>query len=414
MPNFAINGSSPVRVSQASTDAGLIRNTGNSAVFLDKYSSVTSANYGLELQPFDSVNWSGSDLWAVSAPGDTSTLSVLYGADGVSLGAVSAVVTGDVTATIDGPVDANILGTVTVDGDVSISGPVTASISGTVPVDIQNAVINADVTGNIIVDSGEVNVGGILTPVQVQGGGSVLVNTTGTLTPGGSINISIPAPASGLTYAGLGVIVTNTSKSVVNIVPLTCYIYNNGVAISNPSVFQASIITGTLGEFGACAVTKLVVPVGAAFPLRITLDHNGATSNLGYRVIVVGLSYADTLTRDFGQWENGAESEVSYDNAAANSFATIAASFETRQFLLVSPSGTVGNFNVDVLLSNGTWQGSQLRVQNNVYGNITPSSEVQPNVNSILTIPGDGRIHRVRNGNAVTGFVRLTYIGKIT
>lgn len=393
MPNFAVNGSTPALISQALTESALLRNTGNSPVYLDAYSSVTSSSYGLELQPFDSVNWGqGRDLYAVCAPGETSALSVLYGAEGVSLGSISAVVTGDVTATIDGPIDAVVTGSVEV-------------TSGT---------INAEITGDVTITSGEVNVGGIETPVLVQGGGAILFDGTGTITPGSGDTINIPAPASGLTYAGIAVIVTNTTKSVVNVVPITCSLYNNGFAAGNPVSFQAGIITGEVGEFGSTAITKVVAPVGASFPLRLDLNNNGASGNQGYRVVAIGLSYADTYARDFGQWENGAESEVSFDNVAANSFAVIGASLETRQYLLVSASGSVGNFNVDVLLTAGTWQGSQLRVQNNVYGNITPTSEVQPNVNSILIIPGDGRIHRVRNGNAVTGFVRLTYLGKVS
>lgn len=196
MPNFAIDGSSPTQISQTGTQAALIRNTGSSVVYLDAYSSVSESNYGLELQPLDSVNWAeGRDLWAVCSAGNQSTLSVLYGADGVSLGAVSAVVTGDVTATIDGPVEANI--------------------QGTVPVDIQNAVINADVTGNIVVDSGEVNVGGILTPVVIQGGGQGILTASATINAGVTVNVPVTIPGNlGSFYAyRIRFIVTGTAHA---------------------------------------------------------------------------------------------------------------------------------------------------------------------------------------------------------
>lgn len=180
MPNFGVR-DAPSQISQASTQAALIQNTGTSTVYLDEGSSVSSTSYGLEVLPRQSVHWAaGRTLWAVCGSGDESTLSVLYGASGTTLSEVSAVVTGDVQATITGPVD--------------------AVIQGTVPVDVQNATINAQVQGNIIVDSGEVNVGGILTPVAIEGGGEGIVHATGTIAASGVVNIPVPVPASARTY----------------------------------------------------------------------------------------------------------------------------------------------------------------------------------------------------------------------
>lgn len=402
MPSITI-GPIPVRVSQAVTDQATLQNTGTETIYMDTNSAVSSVAYGIQVNPRASLNWgAGQELWAVTESAD-STLSILYGGEGVTVSEVGAVVTGDVTATIDGPVEATILGTVTVEGDVGISGPVTANISGTVPVDIQNAVINADVTGNIVVDSGTVQVGGIDTPVRVQGGGEVLVNQTANLAAGASVTVNIPAPASGLTYAGIGVIV-RVNSSTGNIGPLTGTLYNNGFAIGSPTAFQAHLITGSVDNIGTPEVVQLVAPVGAAFPLRLDLVNNGSGTK-NYTAIVVGLAYSDTMIRDFGQWEVS-EGEISFDNAAANTFAAIAASFETRQYALTSATGTVGAFDSGILLSGAAWETTQIRLQETA--NVTPDSVYT------VTIPGDGRIHRIRAINAVTGFVRLSYLGRIS
>lgn len=273
MPNFAIR-SVPSQISQTGTQDALIRNTGSASVFLDAYSSVSSDNYGLELQPLDSVNWAeGRDLWAVCAPGDVSTLSVLYGAEGVSLGAVSAVVTGDVTATID--------------------GPVTANISGTVPVDVQNAVINADVTGNIIVDSGEVNVGGILTPVTVQGGGAHLQTATATLGVGASVVIPIVPVASGETYYGFQIDLQLTSSAHASAVRILEYEDNfgNWTNVVVPPITESQI--GRVSEH-----TFTVPARSSGFSITI---RNVGTVQAVYFLDVYGLNVAaPTPTTDLG------------------------------------------------------------------------------------------------------------------
>lgn len=228
MPNFGI-GSVAVRISQTGTQEALIQNTGNSTLYLDQYSSVSSANHGLALAPLSSVNWAaGRELWAVCAPGTDTSVTVLYGATGTALSEIAAVVTGDVTATIDGPVNANITNaSIPVTGDVEatitnasipVTGDVNANItngvidvSGTVDANITNAVIDATVTGNIIVDSGEVNVGGILTPVTIEGGGALVHSQSGNLTPGQVLNINVPLPVSGRTFYAFKITVEITS-----------------------------------------------------------------------------------------------------------------------------------------------------------------------------------------------------------
>lgn len=429
MPNFGL-GDTPVQISQTGTQEALIQNTGNVPVYLDSISAVSSANHGLAIAPLSSVNWAqGRDLWAVCAPGQTSSLTVLYGATGTALSEVSAVVTGDVTATVTGPVDANITNaTVPVSGNVTAtidnaSIPVTGSVdanitnatldvAGSVNANITNANIDATVTGNIIVDSGEIQVGGIDTPVMVQGGGSILLNTTGSVAAGAGAQHDIALPANGLTYYGIGVIVTVTSKTVSNDVPLAVWVRNFGaVAPTNAYPVLPSSPATRLGGFGRLSTIGIVVPMGTSFPLEIDVDNNGASGTQNYSIVVIGLSHSDPYPRDFIQWSNGNDPRISFTTAAANSYAIIAASMEDREFLLVSLTGTVGNFAVEVLNSDGTWSISQDRAHNSLYVG-TNGANIAANQNAIIRIPGNGFAHRVITSSAVTGSVVLSYVGK--
>lgn len=434
MPNFGV-GDTPVQISQTGTQEALIQNVGNVPVYLDAYSSVSSVNHGLSIAPLSSVNWgAGRDLWAVCAPGQDSSLTVLYGATGTALSEVSAVVTGDVTATVTGPVDANITNatipvTGTVDANITnavigVSGNVNATIqnasipvTGTVNANITNANIDATITGDVNVTSGTVNVGGIDTPVMVQGGGSLLLQTTGALGPGTGATHNVPAPASGLTYFGIGVIVRVTGKTVTNDVPLNVYAYNFGFAASNPTTARALLGAGgalNLGAFGIPSTVAMVMPMATAFPLRIDLENTGGvgTGTQNYSITVVGLSYADTFPRDLTQWNNGISVRQDFSNVGGGSYVVIAASMETRQYLLTSVSGTTGNFSIEAVAGDGTWSITQSRAHNSIYAG-TPGNEIFANAQSLITIPGDGNPHRVRVNNAVTGNVYLTYLGKI-
>lgn len=420
MPKVAI-ADAPIQLGQTGMNGAVIQNVGDSTVYADDDSSISALSYGFAIAPRATLNWgTGRDLWVVCGAGERSELSLMFGSTGASLSEVSAVVTGDVNAVVTGTVDVDVQNaslavtgnvTATIDNaSIPVTGNVTATIdnasipvTGNVNANITNATIDAAVTGNIVVDSGMIQVGGIDTPVRVQGGGEVLVDQAGNLTAGSSVTINIPAPASGLTYAGIGVILRNTS-SAGNIAPLVATLYNNGFAIGSPTAFQAQIVTGDIDSMGTTEVCQLVAPVGADFPLRLDLN-NGGSGTKGYEVIVVGLAYADTMIRDFGQWE-GSEGEISFDNVAANSFAAIGASFETRQYALVSATGTVGAFDSGILLSTGAWETGQIRLQR--------TANVTADQTYIVNIPGDGRIHRIRAINAVTGLVRLSYLGRVS
>src|SRR5882757_16568 len=322
MPNFSVRGSSPSQISQTGTQDALIRNTGSSPVFLDAYSSVSESNYGLELQPLDSVNWAkGRDLYAVCSPGNVSTLSVLYGAEGVSLGAVSAVVTGDVTATIDGPV----------------------TISGTIPVDVQNAVINADVTGNIIVDSGTVNVGGILTPVAIEGGGQVLLNQTATVAAGGVTNINVPVPVNGRTYYAFKVQlqINNAQHATIDRILSYTDSFNNFTTMVRGSLTTLSIGIPYIHEFTVPAQENT---------LSIQLRNSSGALTTDYTIRVSGVNVGQpTPTTNLGYLLSAAEAvQVTPPTVAPTTNIWMPPSFQEYRLLIRSNAGLMRLVGMDL------------------------------------------------------------------
>lgn len=376
MPNFAVNGRSPSLISQTGTQEALVRNTGDKPVFLDAYSSVSSANYGLELQPFDSVNWAqGRDLWAVCAPGDTSTLSVLYGAEGVSLGAVSAVVTGDVTATIDGPVDANILGTVSVD--------------------VQNAVINADVTGNIVVDSGTVNVGGILTPVSIEGGGEAILTQSGNIAAGAFLNIPVPTPPSGRTYYAFKIklSITNAQHATLNRVLSYTDTFDNFSTIVRSSVLDQNLSIPYIHSF--------TVPAQES-TMTIQLANASGALVTGYSIEVRGVNVGQpTPTTNLGYLLNSSSvlTMTPPTVAPAVNF-WIPASFQDYNLLLRtnSTTGVVASMALEYMNSAGTLETFTTRAYNAPgYPDVAQLTNSATSVASrSIPISGNGRAARIQ------------------
>lgn len=156
MPQIPID-TAPVMVSQTLTGAGLITNNGPGVLFLDDSSAVSAFSAGSSLLPFQTMNWTAGELWAVS---DTSAvLSFMLGAN-TSVSPVTSI-TGPVNAIIDGDVNAVVTGGVSilntpkvqVTNSVAVTGNVTADISGPV---------NANITGPVTVE-GDVDVAGIVT-----------------------------------------------------------------------------------------------------------------------------------------------------------------------------------------------------------------------------------------------------------
>jgi hypothetical protein len=115
-----------VEISQSITKAAYIQNTGTQRVFFDNESSVSQNSYANILDPGSTMNWPANEtLWAITA-GPLGMLSVLYGAEGAGVG--------NVTATINGPVDTNVLGTVPITGNVTADIPGTVNVAGAVTV----------------------------------------------------------------------------------------------------------------------------------------------------------------------------------------------------------------------------------------------------------------------------------------
>lgn len=336
MPNFGI-GPVPIRISQVGTQEALIRNTGNSTLYLDQYSSVSEGNHGLSLQPFSSVNWAaGRELWAVTAPNDETTVTVLYGATGTALSEVSAVVTGDVTATVDGPVNANITNasipvTGTVNANVTnavipVNGTVNANIqnasipvtgnvnvtSGTVNATIQNASI--PITGNVgitsgtvnavvnnaTIASGTVNVGGILTPVTIEGGGGLVLNQTTTMTAGQVLNINVPLPGSGRTFYAFKIkLQINDAQhaTIPRILSYTDTFDNFTTIVRNPSSTQS---------LGIPWVHSFTIPAQAStFSIQLRNTSGALTTNFTLRIDGVNVG-APTPTSNLGYILNSA------------------------------------------------------------------------------------------------------------
>lgn len=430
MPSITI-GPVPVRVSQAVAQAANLQNTGAATIYMDTNSAVSPLAYGVAMAPRSSVNWSsGNELWAVTDGAETQ-LSVLYGAEGTTVSEVSAVVTGDVTATIEGPIEAEITGPVTVNGTVNvgnviqteteITNTVTTTVSGTVdtvitaPVDITGDV-DATITGPVSI-SGAVTVGGILTPVSVQGGGELLLIRNGNVAASGLDVFTIPAPPSGQTYYGLAFRFQMTSGAD-NATPMSVDVLNFGSSFeaTSQSVMSSSSLGALeLGRFGNRNTCQTIIPVGASFPIQVGVSNASPSTARNYTFVAIGISHADPIPRD-GPWTNQYSTpDVSFASAAAGSFAIIASSKEDRLFQLNALSGTTqGSFVVEELNSNtGAWVVNQQRAQNSLYGGNTGNVALQSETTSFIRVPGTGNMHRVRNTNSVTGTIHLSYQGKV-
>lgn len=102
MPVFPV-APSPNKISGIFTRPYLVKNGGVKTVYLGQDSSLTVGTQSISLPAGGSLNWSGeTELWACTAPGETSNLEILYTGD-------SAFVPGpsQVDATITDPVTIN-------------------------------------------------------------------------------------------------------------------------------------------------------------------------------------------------------------------------------------------------------------------------------------------------------------------
>lgn len=126
------------------TRAYIVKNSGDTTVYLGQDSSLTVATRAFSLPSGSTLNWAGdTELWAVTDAGAQGELEVLYDAS-------SAFTPGPdkVTATIDGPVTVN--GNVGVTGDVGISGPVTVTGDVGVSGDINVTNSTLDIEGVVL------------------------------------------------------------------------------------------------------------------------------------------------------------------------------------------------------------------------------------------------------------------------
>lgn len=258
------------------------------------------------------------------------------------------------------------------------------------------------------------NVGIVGGNINVQGGGEKLFDEFGSM-EAGTQTFLIEAPPSGLTYFGIGVMLENVSTTGNTDVPLGCRIFNFGTDLPAIKMFACNPFDRAtyLGNFGHPFTTAAAVPVATKFPITIELEHFYGQEYF-YHLVVVGLSQADVRPRDLGMWETiNLEPRFIFNNAADESYCIIAASFEGREFLLTQSAVTTGaDFLVDVLGDDGTWTISQTRAHNSIYGGKSTASGAVAETNSLIVIPGNGAIHRIRNGTDNAGNnTSLTYLG---
>ena len=260
-----------------------------------------------------------------------------------------------------------------------------------------------------------INIGHIGGAINVQGGGEVLLDENINLPDFPGTTLLVEAPPSGITYYGLAIILTNDGKITDDDCPFSCRVYSFGFEL--PGIkFQAGLMLdgGSLqiSSFGHPETTSVILPVATKFPITITLDHTSVT-NMDCHITVIGMSQADVSPRDFGMWELGDEPRVVFNDAADESYAIIAASFERREFLFTTSASAGGDILVDVLRDDGTWTISQTRAHNSFYGGKLTAAATVAETNSLITIPGNGAIHRVRNGTTLVGTnSSLCYLGK--
>lgn len=81
MPVYPVVSSPAVALSQAATGRALIVNQGPDTVYLDGQTSVSDGNHSTRLAPDQSVNWGGGELWAVTAAGESASVTVQLGGD---------------------------------------------------------------------------------------------------------------------------------------------------------------------------------------------------------------------------------------------------------------------------------------------------------------------------------------------
>lgn len=353
MPNFPVT-EVPQRISQMLTQPALLQNIGNETIYLDSVSTVGPDSYGLGLVPRSTVNWPADrELWAATAPGTTSSVSILYNADGTALAEVNAVV------------------------------------------------------------SGSVDIGA---PVNVQGGGEILyVDGIIPVPASNSVLISVDAPASGLRYYGLRVYFTHNGPTTPD--PLQLLIQSNGPGFaSSPlvGVVNPSVGAPVVGNLGVPSRAQFIVPMATDYPVDILIT-NEAAIDVNCSLQVNGLSHSEPKPTDADVWTASPESRVAFTGSPSGSYAIIAPSFSDRYFLLTTSTGTVGTFVVDELDTTfNTWSTTQERAQNSPYAAPVPlTSNIQAETNSLIMIPGTGQPHRVRCTNNVTGNTFLSYIGKV-
>lgn len=148
--------------------------------------------------------------------------------------------------------------------------------------------VNAEVTGTVDADvTGTVAVSAIGTPVNVQGGGEVLLSDSATLTASEIQYLDIPAPSNGLTYYGLEITVQVATPSTTP--ELYWAVFGGAI----------NLIDGVIANDGSTLLysttslrERVITPFVGAYPLTLMLMNMQPGAGVGVEFSVVGLSAA--------------------------------------------------------------------------------------------------------------------------
>lgn len=292
------------------------------------------------------------ELYAVTASGETSTVTVFYDAQGASATEVGII----------GPVD----------------------------VDIVN-------------------------PVNVQGGGVVLYDDVVVIPANDSVDVVIPGPSSGLTFYGIDVH-WEIQLSTATVTASRVRVFVNGASGATSTVDAIPVRTidpNEIAELGNVEFAIFSTPMKSSFPLTVRVENSQPANTLTGALRVTGTAYALPYPIDSEPRPVHADAHLS--NASVGEYVTIAPSFDAQRYRLTMLGDVtgIGDLVVDALNAAGGWVTTELRPHLAYFGGtVSTNGRLEPNTKAEFILPGNGTTHRVRVTGAISGQVILSYAGK--
>jgi len=259
--------------------------------------------------------------------------------------------------------------------------------------------VSATVNGPIAVTS-------IGAPVNVQGGGEILLiglaNIDVPVGPGISWEtggIQIPAPASGLTYYGLRITVQTLGDG-----PCTWYLLGSGLATLAIGTLEKLPLPLAANTFGIrSAVHRFVVPMTTQYPLTLiarTPWAAGGAGQLSYTVEGISTAPAGPTTDFTNVWQDDVTGRIS---ASANTTTTLylPPSFQPYTVRIVSTTAAIGATHYYELQPSFGYDSVIL------YVNII-NPPMTSGIVTEFTVPGSGRIGKLAVvANAAAAYVNI-------